>query len=169
MNSLLVNLLNLEKINQGVIQVSSKGKKINSYLRSVLEDWVDQDSVHFETTLPEDFIHSIDVSLMNQVITNLVENALKYGNRDEKVIVKAHHTDRELVVSVRDFGDGIPEKEQEHLFKPFFRASNSSKYDKGSGLGLMITKKFIELQNGTVHFESEEGVGTCFFLTFPLT
>ncbi|WP_168196243.1 PAS domain-containing sensor histidine kinase [Echinicola soli] len=168
MNTLLVNLLNLEKINQGVIQVTPKGKRINSYLHAVLEDWVDQGAVLFETALPEDFTHPIDVSLMNQVITNLVENALKYGSRDDKVLVQAKSIKDKLIISVKDYGDGIPRDEQKHLFKPFFRASNSSKYDKGSGLGLMITKKFIELQNGAVHFESKEGEGTCFYLTFPL-
>ncbi|GGF18199.1 hypothetical protein GCM10011339_02640 [Echinicola rosea] len=169
MNSLLVNLLNLEKINQGVIQVSSKTKKINSYLRSVLEDWVDQDAVQFETALPDDFTHPIDVSLMNQVMTNLVENALKYGSREDDVLVRANIAEGKLIISVKDYGDGISKDEQEHLFKPFFRASNANKYDKGSGLGLMITKKFIELQNGTIHFESEVGEGTCFYLTFSLT
>ncbi|WP_162633236.1 PAS domain-containing sensor histidine kinase [Echinicola strongylocentroti] len=168
MNSLLVNLLNLEKINQGIIQVTVKDKKINSYLRAFLEDWVEHDTVVFESSLPDGFSYPLDVSLMNQVMTNLVENALKYGSRDRHVIVGASQDEGRLILTVKDFGDGIPVHEQEHLFKPFFRASNSNKYDKGSGLGLMITKKFIELQNGTVRFESEEGEGTCFYLTFPL-
>ncbi|WP_200976013.1 PAS domain-containing sensor histidine kinase [Echinicola sp. 20G] len=168
MNSLLINLLNLEKINQGVVEVNLKPKKVNQYLTNVLEDWLEQSSIKFESRLENDFTTKLDANLMKQVLSNLIENALKYGSREISPIVKAYKKLGKLVIQVQDFGEGISENDQEHLFKPFFRASNSNKYEKGSGLGLMITKKFVELQKGEVYFHSEVGTGTSFFIEFNI-
>ncbi|WP_186758740.1 PAS domain-containing sensor histidine kinase [Echinicola salinicaeni] len=168
MNTLLNNLLNLEKINQGGIQLKLKKKHVNNYLNTVLENYLDQELIFLDTDLPEDFKISIDGDLVRQSLLNLVENALKYGSRELKPVVKTYLRDEELELCIQDFGEGISDEDKKNLFKPFFRASNSHKYEKGSGLGLKITKEFIELQGGKVSFESELGKGSTFTLHFPL-
>ncbi|WP_215223112.1 PAS domain-containing sensor histidine kinase [Echinicola shivajiensis] len=169
MNTLLNNLLNLEKINQGVIQVKLKKKYLNNYLNTVLENYLDQDLIFLDIDLQEDFKISLDEDLVRQSLFNLVENALKYGSRDLKPVVKTYLLDDELNLCVQDFGEGISDEDKKNLFKPFYRASNSHKYEKGSGLGLMITQKFIELVGGKVSFKSELGKGSTFTIHLPLS
>ncbi|UCS95463.1 PAS domain-containing sensor histidine kinase [Echinicola marina] len=169
MNTLLNNLLNLEKINQGGIHIKRKKKYVNNYLVSVLENYLDQELVFLDTDLPEDFQIVIDGDLVRQSLLNLVDNALKYGSRDLKPVVKTYLKDDELNLCVQDFGEGISDEDKKNLFKPFYRASNSHKYEKGSGLGLKITREFVELQGGKVSFESELGKGSTFIIHLPLS
>lgn len=169
MNTLLNNLLNLEKINQGVVQVKLKKKYINNYLNTVLENYIDQDLIFLDIDLQQDFKITLDEDLIRQSLLNLVENALKYGSRDLKPVVKTYLMDDELNLCVQDFGEGISDVDKKNLFKPFYRASNSHKYEKGSGLGLMITQKFVELLGGKVSFISELGKGSTFTIHLPLS
>ncbi|MDP4666066.1 MAG: ATP-binding protein [Flavobacteriaceae bacterium] len=69
-------------------------------------------------------------------------------------------------MSVRDEGIGIPEEEQKHMFERFFRANNATNI-QGTGLGLNITKKYIDLMRGSITFNSEEGKGTTFIVAIP--
>jgi signal transduction histidine kinase len=76
-----------------------------------------------------------------------------------------HFNPTEVVLSVKDFGLGIPEKEQSKLFTPFFRANNTIGI-KGSGLGLKIAKEYVEVNKGQISAKSISGEGSCFEITF---
>lgn len=107
-----------------------------------------------------------DIKLLRHAIENLLNNAFKYsmGSNPPEVIVD--YDEKDIVISIIDFGIGIPETDQKKLFHSFFRASNV-KNIQGSGLGLMVVDYCIKKHNGKVHFNSKQGIGTTFTLTIP--
>lgn len=120
-----------------------------------------------ETSLPE---ITYDEEKIRVVIQNLVENAIKYSSKGDKVIISARPTDSGgIEASVKDTGIGIPEAEQGKIFGKLFRASNATiKEDcTGTGLGLYTTKRIVEEHGGTITFESKENGGTTFTITLP--
>ena len=109
----------------------------------------------------------LDKKLIRQAVNNLISNATKYSPPDNMVIVHLKFTLKEVVFSVSDQGIGVPEKDKQHLFEPFHRASNVGVIP-GTGLGLAITKDSVEMHGGTITFESQIGIGTTFIISIPL-
>jgi len=111
----------------------------------------------------------LDVEKLKLAFQNLIDNALKYTSAKGKVIISVDCDDKEVVVSVKDSGVGIPREQQERIFSKFFRGTNVIKMETdGSGLGLFITKNVIESHGGRVWFESEVGKGTTFYFAIPI-
>lgn len=110
-----------------------------------------------------------DENRLIQALGNLMSNAAKFSPPGASVTLAVRLTDdAHLCISVRDQGLGIPEDFKAHIFEPFSQADTSSKRNKGgTGLGLAITKDLIERQQGSIHFVSEPGEGTCFYVTLP--
>lgn len=112
----------------------------------------------------------IDASKMGVVLQNLVENAIKYSNKGDRVIVNVSEKEDMVEISVRDTGIGIQPEDQANIFGKFFRAPNAKKQDTvGSGLGLYTTKRIVEHHQGKIWFESKIGEGTTFFVRLPKT
>lgn len=112
--------------------------------------------------------HSIylDKKLLKNILFNLLSNAIKYSEAAPIDCIVAVD-ESGLHISITDRGIGIPEEEQQHLFTPFFRAHNVENI-QGTGLGLNIVRRYVDLLNGDVHFKSESGVGTTFYIDIPL-
>ena len=109
-----------------------------------------------------------DRGRLAQIITNLVSNACKYSPSEADVIVSADVEGNDLVVSVEDSGLGISKEDQAKLFTPFFRSTNDeAKKEKGTGLGLLITKSIVELHGGTLTLDSALGEGTTITVRMP--
>jgi PAS domain S-box-containing protein len=108
----------------------------------------------------------IDVRLIQQVMNNLISNAIKYSNENPIVKISLYEENEEILLSVADNGIGIPEDEQKNLFQPFYRASNATVI-QGNGLGLNIVKESMKLHGGSIKFESLLGKGTTFVVHFP--
>lgn len=108
----------------------------------------------------------IDPQVLKNVLYNLISNASKYSSENSHIIVKVIDSDKDLMLSVQDFGMGIPDKEQKLLFDRFFRASNASNI-QGTGLGLNIVKKYVDLMGGTINFTSRFNEGTTFVINVP--
>ena len=98
-------------------------------------------------------------------IFNLLSNAIKYSH--DKITFEVAHTPQTLRITIRDYGIGIPEEEQQHLFTRFFRAHNVENI-QGTGLGLNIVKRYLDLLKGQISFESKQGEGSSFYITIPL-
>ena len=109
----------------------------------------------------------MDNSLLLHIAGNLLSNAVKYTPKESKVLFSPTEQGNELEVMVKDHGVGIPAKELEFLFQPYFRASNSKDY-KGSGLGLSIVKRCVDLHRGQISIESKENSGTTARCLIPL-
>lgn len=109
-----------------------------------------------------------DAEKIRVVLQNLIENAIKYSNEGDSVIITATTEESGILLSVKDTGIGIPEEEQQKIFDKFFRATNAQKKDVvGSGLGLFTTKAIVEKHGGKMWFESKDGSGTTFYVRLP--
>lgn len=111
---------------------------------------------------------TVDKPYFLNVITNLLDNALKYSRTNPEVRIKTVNKENGIIVSVTDNGIGISPSNQARLFEPFFRVPTGNVHDiKGFGLGLNYVKKIMDMSNGSVRLESKENVGTTFFLQLP--
>ncbi|PZF72812.1 hypothetical protein DN068_10370 [Taibaiella soli] len=107
----------------------------------------------------------IDQSQLLRTFTNLLQNAVQSIPEDApgKIIIRLLNENNNALISITDNGSGISEEKKEKIFKPYFTTKSS-----GTGLGLAMTKKIIEVASGAIWFESEEGKGTTFYVQFPL-
>jgi PAS domain S-box-containing protein len=107
----------------------------------------------------------MDMKFSRNICINLLSNAIKYSKKD--IFIDTEVNRNHIILTVKDSGIGIPKKEQEYLFTRFFRAKNALNI-QGTGLGLNIVRKYLELMNGKITFESELNEGTTFIVHFPL-
>lgn len=148
-----VNLVDIARANLGVNKVLGDNKQI---------------SVELEVNSDE-IIVNVDSVKIEQVLNNLISNAIKFSHPNSSVKIKIRKEDNSAILSVEDQGQGIPEKDFEKLFKPFAKTSVlSTAGEKSTGLGLSIVKKIVESHNGTIWFESKKDVGSTFFVKLPL-
>ncbi len=109
----------------------------------------------------------LDGKLLKNILLNLLSNAIKYSAEGQIIQLTTQVTDTNLILSVRDYGIGIPQKDQIHLFERFFRAENVANV-QGTGLGLNIVQRYLQLMGGTITFESALDEGTIFTVHIPL-
>lgn len=114
------------------------------------------------------FSIEVDSIMIQEVVLNLVENAIKYTPNDGHIEVKTTEVDDKVIFAVRDNGPGIPPTDREHIFEKFFRGQAVQSHIKGTGLGLFLVKYFVELHGGEVFLESDIGKGTRVGFTLPL-
>lgn len=109
-----------------------------------------------------------DVLRIRQILVNLISNAIKYTDKGSiSLTATTSTTNKEMILKVRDTGYGMSEEEQELIFKEFTRLASASQIE-GTGLGLTITLKLIQLLNGKISLESTKGKGSCFTVILPL-
>jgi signal transduction histidine kinase len=111
-----------------------------------------------------------DIKRIEQVINNLLSNAMKYAKPGTDIAVCLRLENKEVIISVADQGLGIPEKDQHKLFQAFGKTSVRpvSEEDTSTGLGLLIVKKIVEAHEGRIWFTTEPGKGTEFFFSLPV-
>lgn len=109
-----------------------------------------------------------DIDILNTIFRNLVSNALKFTNKGGEITISYQKADNGLQFNIIDTGVGISKEKQAQLFNVHTNKSSlGTEHEKGTGLGLVLCKEFTELLNGEIWVESEEGKGSCFFLTIP--
>lgn len=122
--------------------------------------------IHRNINVHEAYING-DIKLLRYVVRNLLANAIKYSGKQAPVTVDIYCEPRWVVISVSDKGIGIPEKDIEKLFTPFFRASNTTTIS-GTGVGLSIVKEFIDAHSGTIEVQSRQNEGSTFTVRLPI-
>jgi signal transduction histidine kinase len=121
---------------------------------------------HCANDLP---ILQLDRKKIEQVLNNLISNAIKYSFPQSKVEIYSKCENNNLVISVSDEGQGIPPSEMDKLFKPFSRTSaKATSGESSTGLGLVIVRKIIEAHNGQVWAESQIKKGSTFYISLPV-
>jgi signal transduction histidine kinase len=109
-----------------------------------------------------------NIGLLELAVTNLLENAIKYSEKDPKISIKIFQENREIKIQISDQGIGIPEQDLEHVFERFYTVDKArSKKLGGTGLGLSLVKTIVEKHGGRISLSSQPGVGSCFTLFFP--
>ena len=110
-----------------------------------------------------------DERKVKQILLNLLSNAIKFTPEGGRVTLMAHHTDSSLEIAVRDTGVGIAAEDLERIFEEFRQVGTDyARKVEGTGLGLTLTRRFIELHGGRIEVESEPGEGSEFRVTLPL-
>jgi PAS domain S-box-containing protein len=128
------------------------------------------DGLSLELVAPHDLAPvAADGDKLQQVLANLVANALKYSLGTGRVEVRLEPSRTHLRIAVRDEGVGIPEPEQQRIFEKFYRLPNMSYAVAGTGLGLYISRELVRRMGGTIWVESSEGIGSTFFVELPLS
>ncbi len=172
MKRFITSILNLSKIESQKVILNKKSNDINLLIQQALKrlgPLAQQKNLTFEESLDPLFSIECDEDLMRQVLTNLIDNAIKYSHPHSKIIVRSREEEGFVRVEVEDFGPGIPKDQLPLMFRKFSRFLRPIKEQvKGTGLGLYLSKYFIELHGGSIRVKSIEGQGTTFSFTLPL-
>jgi signal transduction histidine kinase len=168
MTDLMDDVLTLGKLTSGKVSCNPEDIDLVDFCEKLTEEFnafqTDVRSINFVTE-GEAYKLRLDPKLLNHSLTNLISNAFKYSIGKENPQFSIHFKPTEVVLSVKDYGLGIPEQEQLHLFEPFFRAENVTEI-QGTGLGLSIAKEYVEANKGNIVANSILGEGSCFEVTF---
>jgi signal transduction histidine kinase len=170
LNALVNELLELSSIRAGKMDLPTEKCDVVDIGRQVVEQesFLTDRSITLITPSTPIMLQA-DCTRMNQVMVNLVDNALKYSSPQSHVEVQMSQNENVALIEVRDCGPGIPEDQQAHLFEPFYRGPYLQASPKsGLGLGLTICKEIIEHYGGRIWFESHESTGSSFFVELPL-
>jgi PAS domain S-box-containing protein len=170
MTFLLDDVLTLGKSESGKTKVVARRIDIQDFFQKIVEEVLySTKSTHkvnfsFDSSITE---LEIDEKLLRNVFINLLSNAIKFSPEASDVSLRIYSEDRQLLISVKDCGVGIPKNEYDKIFDAFHRGSNAGAI-QGTGLGLSIVKKAVELLEGTMDFESEVGKGSEFTVGFKI-
>jgi two-component system phosphate regulon sensor histidine kinase PhoR len=170
---LIEDLLEISRIESGTIELTQERVDIVPIIDHVsvaLKALADKKEIQLETDINGEELPHIqgDASKIESVITNLVNNAIKFTPEQGKVKISAEHQGEELVIRVSDSGIGIPKTDLLKIFDRFYRVYRPGTEIQGTGLGLAIVKQIITMHNGRVEVDSEEGEGTTFTIFLPL-
>ncbi len=168
LTGILNDFLNLTKLEEGLVEANPEPFNFTDFAAEIIDEisglakpgqrilWSDR---------TEGQEVRLDRRILKNVMYNLISNALKYSDRD--VQCRSGFSSGWLEVEVRDHGIGIPETDQKYLFDRFFRAKNALNI-QGTGLGLNIVRRYLDLLGGDINFTSREGEGTTFTLRLPI-
>jgi signal transduction histidine kinase len=173
LDKFISKILNLTKVESNEIKINRKSKDINKILEQCvkkLEFQAKTKGITIEMDLYPLFPIHVDAALLIQVFTNIIDNAIKYSPEGSKIKISSKEIGDSIEVMVEDTGPGMNEEEKEQLFTKFFRGKSFVEdQDKGSGLGLYLSKYFIELHNGTIEAKSQSGSGSKFSVKLPIS
>ncbi|MEQ9319304.1 MAG: ATP-binding protein, partial [Polyangiaceae bacterium] len=146
------------------VDLTSIGQRVVETARARAE----QPALEIRLAMPDELVAAADPLAVEQVLDNLVDNAIKYGAAGGLVLVEGHTDDTEVVIAVADEGDGIAEEHLSRIFERFYRAdAGRSREHGGTGLGLAITKRLVEAMGGTIDVHSNPATGTRFTVRLP--
>lgn len=169
MNNLLEDFLSLGKLEEGKVEVRKEYFSLSELVDEVKEEILPlfKPGQHLECRFSGEAEVHTDKQMLKAILINLLTNASKFSPENKPVLLELYRDTSWLRVSVKDEGMGIPEREQHHLFSSFFRASNATNI-QGTGLGLHIVKRYVDLLNGQITINSEQGRGTEVHFSIPI-
>ena len=173
LNALVEDLLVLTRLEARQVEAEFSTIRVEAFFRQLVRDWANRanaGAVDITVDLPEGLpALDVDALRIEQVMFNLLENAVAYSNAPRKVTLSAALREGQMEVRVSDNGIGIPPSDLPHIFERFYRVDKGrSRTSGGTGLGLSIVKHIIQSHGGTVHAESELGNGTSIVIRLPL-
>lgn len=169
LSNLLNELLDITRIETGVVEIHHETVDMNNLVEETLQQLQIPSTIKIEVITPKEHSRAwADKDRVKQVLTNVIDNAIRYSNSQGAITVRLGELDHKIVVSVQDKGTGISHDEMPKIFNKFYRARSARMAKtKGSGLGLTIAKSIVELHGGKIWVESEQGKGSIFSFTLP--
>lgn len=173
LNRFVGNLLDISRLEADALTVSLDSCDIQDLIGAALRQMGPRLQAHsVSINLPDDLpLVPLDFVLIEQALINLLDNAIKYAPPDKQIEIDVQVRPTRLEVSVADHGPGIPEEEKAHIFEKFYRGRQDERVDRretGIGLGLAISKGFIEAHGGELWMDSRPEGGACFTFSLPL-
>ncbi|AYN01835.1 PAS domain-containing sensor histidine kinase [Chryseobacterium sp. 3008163] len=168
LNSILNDFLSLEKLDSGIVEAQYESFDILQFCEEIAEEMQlisKEDQIIIYQHSGSEKIVCLDQNLLRNCLINLISNAIKYSGEHTLIEFFSEVNEEQYVFSIKDNGLGIPEEDQPFLFQPFFRAHNTGNIP-GTGLGLNIVLRYVNLMNGSIKYESRSGEGTLFTLSF---
>lgn len=173
LSNIVDNLLTISQNESGNLKLNLSKFDIVKLIHEVFESQemtadIKDISLEFKKNSPSSKTVFADKSQIETVLNNLVNNAIKYGKQDGKVIVGLYDMDKNVLIEITDDGPGIEQQHLPRLFERFYRIDkHRSRFDGGNGLGLSICKHILEAHEQTIHVRSSVGIGTTFGFTLP--
>jgi len=170
LTGVLNDFLSLSKLEEGKINLNPEQFEFEEFCQEIIEDLrlhlkKGQSISHNAVGIQKGVF--LDKNSLRHIFFNLTSNAIKYSPENSVIQCETVINDEYLMVKIKDQGIGIPKEDQKHLFTRFFRAHNVENI-KGTGLGLNIVRRYVEMLNGEISFISEENKGTEFLVKIPV-
>lgn len=168
LTDILNDFLSLNKLEEGKVFLNIEHFNLHNMIETLLQELqgITKKGQKIELSCKHngDCMVNLDKTLIRNILINLVSNAIKFSPEDSIIKIHAELQEKNLILTVKDEGIGIPISDQKHLFERFFRSSNAGEI-QGTGLGLSIMAHYVSLLKGSIKFESKENQGTTFFVT----
>lgn len=173
MKGILEDFLSLGKLEEGSIKARVEELSCGDIIHEIEEVIIGLQQISKKAQKIH-FSHSgeglvfTDINLIKNILLNLGSNAIKFSGENSNIWISFTKNDEEILLTIKDEGIGISEEDKQHLFERFFRAKNAANI-QGTGLGLHIVARYIELLHGNIQMESELNKGTSFYIHIPIT
>lgn len=173
MGDLINNLLTASRIETGKLPLEKERLSLEDLTKEVIlkfKPLAEDSNVNIEFRAPKNLPKVLaDPFWLRQAVENLLDNAIRYIKKKGEVKIRIQRRKKKIYFEIQDTGVGIPKEEQKFIFQKFFRSANVLKHQThGSGLGLYISKRILELLGGEIGFSSQENKGSIFFFTLPI-
>ena len=169
---LINDILDLSKIESGKMELHYAPVSIRQVfdgIKQFVQPILDERKISLEISIADELDDIVSDSIrLKQILLNLVTNALKFSNAENKVLLSATRSRTDIEFTVQDFGVGIKKSDMSTLFQPFQQTPEGARKSEGTGLGLSITKKLVELHGGSLHVVSDFGKGSTFIARIPI-
>ncbi len=164
LESMIDNILNATRIEHNTVYLNKEKFNLSQLLSSILDRFKKVYGIqNISSELSENLFVTADSAMVETIFVNLIENALKYAGEEAKIVVKSFKEESQVVFSVADNGPGVPKNLQKDIFEKFMRSGNEeTRTKKGTGLGLYISKEFVKLNNGSIHYKDNSPKGAIF-------
>ncbi|MFM7023599.1 MAG: sensor histidine kinase [Flavobacteriales bacterium] len=173
LNQMVENILLVTKIEEQLFILH----KEKTSLKKIITDVLQRNQGGFLKNHRFTFMHNSDGEFMmmgdeiglSSIIVNLLENAAKYSDAGSEIIITLKNKENQILLSISDEGEGIPDVEKKNIFQKFYRIGNeNTRKNKGTGLGLFIVKNLVELHNGSIEVRDNSPKGAIFTIQFPI-
>lgn len=169
LTGILNDFLSLSKLEEGRVEVRKSRVVFQEICKEVIGEveGILKTGQQIKLEGAKDISFETDPRILKNILFNILSNAIKYSKEEKTIRCLVKQVENELILTIVDQGIGIPKADQKFLFQRFFRASNVENI-QGTGLGLNIVKRYVNLLGGKLDFESEEGAGTSIFIKIPI-
>jgi two-component system, OmpR family, sensor histidine kinase KdpD len=168
LNRLIENLLDMTRIESGRMELNLDFTDVRDLINSAINQLqTELKGYNVDVNIPDDMpLVQVDFVLMEQVLKNILHNTSLYTPEGTEVKITVNYHDNNYSINIKDNGTGISKEHLDHIFDKFYRVQGNK--TGGSGLGLSISKGFIEAHRGSIKVESDKDIGTSFIITLPI-